>query len=226
MGIGNESNGSICCYTSLGVWVVTITWYMDIYKVSQGSINTLRSTSTSTHTVFARAKWVRKQHLLSVITTNHFHRMTDLPTLIKQSRDLERKIKKIKKIKTRNANRDLIDTLEAQIDQQTEKLNDINGNIQSSQKQMLDVCDELGEAARQVKRLSKYDRSDLEVVLVSEDVHSSSRTVRSLYRNCRMRRMKRNPLPSSENYAEQENKSWRWRICWTTSTRRFKSTAV
>ncbi|THW40826.1 hypothetical protein D6D21_06623 [Aureobasidium pullulans] len=30
---------------------------------------------------------------------------------------------------------------------------------------MLDVCDELGEAARQVKRLSKYDRSDLEVVL-------------------------------------------------------------
>ena len=92
--------------------------------------------------------------------------MTDLPTLIKQSRDLERKIKKIK---TRNANRDLIDkrkTLEAQIDQQTEKLNDINGNIQSSQKQMLDVCDELGEAARQVKRLSKYDRSDLEVVLV------------------------------------------------------------
>ncbi|THX19062.1 hypothetical protein D6D17_01622 [Aureobasidium pullulans] len=95
--------------------------------------------------------------------------MTDLPTLIKQSRDLERKIKKIKKIKTRNANRDLIDkrkTLEAQIDQQTEKLNDINGNIQSSQKQMLDVCDELGEAARQVKRLSKYDRSDLEVVLM------------------------------------------------------------
>ncbi|TIA22268.1 hypothetical protein D6C80_01401 [Aureobasidium pullulans] len=92
--------------------------------------------------------------------------MTDLPTLIKQSRDLERKIKKIK---TRNANRDLIDkrkTLEAQIDQQTEKLNDINGNIQSSQKQMLDVCDELGEAARQVKRLSKYDRSDLEVVLM------------------------------------------------------------
>ncbi|THY30874.1 hypothetical protein D6D00_02649 [Aureobasidium pullulans] len=91
--------------------------------------------------------------------------MTDLPTLIKQSRDLERKIKKIK---TRNANRDLIDkrkTLEAQIDQQTEKLNDINGKIESSQKQMLDVCDELGEAARQVKRLSKYDRSDLEVVL-------------------------------------------------------------
>ncbi|TIA03500.1 hypothetical protein D6C82_01813 [Aureobasidium pullulans] len=91
--------------------------------------------------------------------------MTDLPTLIKQSKDIERKIKKIK---TRNANRDLIDkrkTLEAQIDQQTEKLNDINGNIESSQKQMLDVCDELGEAARQVKRLSKYDRSDLEVVL-------------------------------------------------------------
>ncbi|THZ21338.1 hypothetical protein D6C91_04424 [Aureobasidium pullulans] len=132
--------------------------------------------------------------------------MTDLPTLIKQSRDLERKIKKIK---TRNANRDLIDKrkiLEAQIDQQTEKLNDINGNIESSQKQMLDVCDGLGEAARQVKRLSKYDRWDLEVVLVSEDVHSSSRTVRSLYRNCWMRRMKRNPLPSSKNYAEQERR--------------------
>ncbi|THZ10952.1 hypothetical protein D6C90_10549 [Aureobasidium pullulans] len=97
--------------------------------------------------------------------------MTDLPTLIKQSRDLERKIKKIK---TRNANRDLIDkrkTLEAQIDQQTEKLNDINGKIESSQKQMLDVCDELGEAARQVKRLSKYDRSDLEVVLSKKTSH-------------------------------------------------------
>ncbi|THX70225.1 hypothetical protein D6D05_08707 [Aureobasidium pullulans] len=91
--------------------------------------------------------------------------MTDLPTLIKQSRDLERKIKKIK---TRNANRDLVEkrkVLEVQIDQQTQKLNDINGNIQSSQKQMLDVCDELGEAACQVKRLSKYHKSDLEVVL-------------------------------------------------------------
>jgi predicted nucleic acid-binding Zn-ribbon protein len=144
---------------------------MDIYKVSQGSINILSSTSTSIHTVFARAKWVRKQHLLSV-TTDRFHRMTDLPTLIKQSRDLERKIKKIK---TRNANRDLVEkrkVLEVQIDQQTQKLNDINGNIQSSQKQMLDVCDELGEAARQVKRLSKYDRSDLEVVLVGKIVDS------------------------------------------------------
>ncbi|THW93892.1 hypothetical protein D6D15_02161 [Aureobasidium pullulans] len=91
--------------------------------------------------------------------------MTDLPTLIKQSKDIERKIKKIK---TRNANRDLVEkrkALEVQIDQQTEKLNDINGNIESSQKQMLDVCDGLGEAARQVKRLSKYDRWDLEVVL-------------------------------------------------------------
>ncbi|CAD0024797.1 unnamed protein product, partial [Aureobasidium pullulans] len=91
--------------------------------------------------------------------------MTDLPTLIKQSKDLERKIKKIK---TRNANRDLVEkrkVLEVQIDQQTQKLNDINGNIQSSQKQMLDVCDELGEAARQIKRLSKYGKSDLEVVL-------------------------------------------------------------
>ncbi|THX17531.1 hypothetical protein D6D13_00993 [Aureobasidium pullulans] len=94
--------------------------------------------------------------------------MADLPTLIKQSKDIERKIKKIK---TRIANRDLIDkrkTLEVQIDQQTQKLNDINGNIEFSQKQMLDVCDELGEAARQVKRLSKYDKSDLEVVLMEE----------------------------------------------------------
>ncbi|THY19881.1 hypothetical protein D6D01_06961 [Aureobasidium pullulans] len=119
--------------------------------------------------------------------------MTDLPTLIKQSKDLERKIKKIK---TRNANRDLIDkrkTLEVQIDQQTQKT----------------------QRYRQQHRvLPKADagcvRSDLEVVLklLDEKNEKKSFTEFRKLRRARKQVMEMEKLLDDFNKKSQDKFGW------------------